>query len=211
VQRSALAQAASRLPTLERLNRVAQLGPAELPTARLEIERVTANLTPCETPDSPEVGQTIACLSCRYTLGSLRRMDAVGETARKAVNEAIQRKGRALSQGLIAETLKAAGDNALTALLAAAQAGSFEQIIEKDLLTDELVKLINDVLKKAKQQTVPSGRVYEFLSQRPSITVANLDAWLTELRAQIVAGLEEARKANPGKEVTLLLKADDDD
>ena len=78
-------------------------------------------------------------------------------------------------------------------------------------MSDDLVKLINDLLKKSKQQTVPSDRVYAFLTRRPSITAGNLENWLNELRAEIVASLDAAKKANPGKEVTVLLKAGDDD
>lgn len=210
-QQAALAEAAARLPTIERLNQIIQLGAPEMPAARREIERLDANLTPCPLGDSPEVGQGTSCLSCGYSMGDMARLEPVGQNAQRYINEAIQRKARALSQGLIAETLKQAGDNALNGLLAAAQAGSFQKIVDEDLLSDDLVKLINDVLKKSKQQTVPSARVFEFLEQRPSITAANLDSWLSELRGLIMAGLDEAKKANPGKEVTLLLKAGNDD
>jgi hypothetical protein len=210
-QHEALAQAASRLPTLRRLNQIPSLGTEEPTTAARDIERLQNNLEPCQLADRPDVGQGTSCLSCGFSLGDLQRLEPVGENARKHMNDAILKKSRALTQGLIAETLKQAGNSELNALLVAAQAGSFQKIVEEDLLSDELVKLINDLMKKSKQQTVPSAGVFEFLNERPSITAGNLDAWLADLRALLLSGLTEARKANPGKEVTLLLKAGDDD
>ena len=209
-QREAIDKAAARLPTLERLNQIAQLGTPDLPGAGRDVERLQSNLAPCAGADDLDVGQGATCLSCGYALGDIDRAQPVGENAQRDVNEAIQRRARALSQGLIAETLEQAGNDSLNAILAAAQAGSFHKIIEEDLISDQIVRLVNDVLKRSKQQTVASGRVYEFLEQRPALTQTNLDPWLAELRKLILQELESAKKSNPGKEVTLLLKAGDD-
>ena len=96
-------------------------------------------------------------------------------------------------------------------MLAAAQAGSFDEIIEKDLLTDDLVTRVNSLLKKSKQQTVAGSRAHQFIQQRASLTTTTLDQWLQALRAELLKDIDDAKQANPGKEITLLLKAADDD
>lgn len=205
-QTAALERAARRLPTLQRLNQVEQLGPPDLPSGGADLARVRASIVPCERRDDPDVGAGLACLGCQYQMGSLARLSPAGSNLERDVVSAIERRSRSLSQGLVAETLEASGGNALTSLLAAAQAGSFEQIVEKDLLSDELVVRINAVLQKSNQQSVPSERAYQFLQRNPSVTRASLDRWLNELRQEIVHSLEEAATTNPGREITLLLR-----
>jgi hypothetical protein len=208
-ERQALDRAEKRLPTLARLNRVPQLGPPELPSAQQDVTRFGLNLQPCERPEDPDLGNGLACLSCRYRLGNLDRLDAVGTRAEEAVNAAIERRALSLSQGLIAEALKEAGDNDLMALLAAAQAHKLKDIVEDDLLTDAMLKKINAVLSKAKQQAVSSQRVYDFIAENPHVTVETIGAWLDRLREVLEASLAEASKENPGKEITLLLRSGD--
>lgn len=209
-QRDALQRAAGRLPTLDRLNRIKQLGAPELPGAAETIAQLATNLRVCETPDDPKVGSGIACHSCGFRMGDVGSQP-VGQNAEAEVAAAITRRGLALTAGLIAETLRAAGDNDLTAVLAVAQAGSFDDVIQKDLLTDELIARINAILARSKQQTVAGGRVFSFIQAHPTLTAANLDEWLRQLRAELLQDLNDAQTAHKGKEVTLLLKAGDDD
>jgi len=209
-QASELALAAERLDTLRRLNSIAQLGPPDIPSAEADVQRLSGSLTPCPTPEDPQMGNGTSCLTCRFRLGTLDSLEPTGTRARQEVNAAIDRRAKALSQGLIAEALKQSGENDLMALLTAAQANKFKDVIADDLLTDDLVKKINAVLTKAKQQTVPSGRVFGYIDEHPSVTRTNLDSWLAGLRNEILRALESAAKDNPNKEITLLLKAGDD-
>jgi hypothetical protein len=209
-QRQALERAERRLATLARLNQITQLGPPELPTAHQDMNRLKDSLHPCERPEDPDVGNGLTCLSCRFVLGSLESQVPVGERAEEGITAAIERRAHSLSQGLIAEAIKEAGDRDLGALLVAAQAHKFKDIVADDLLSDELVKRVNVVLARAKQQTVPCKQVYDFIVQNPHITRENLDAWVNQLREVLRASLEDTKKRNPGKEITLLLKAGDD-
>jgi hypothetical protein len=210
-QRGAIERASRRLPTLARLNKLAQLGPPAIPTAAADIERVTNSLLVCERPDAPETGSGLSCMSCRYTFGDGDGAISIGERAEEEVTKAIDGRARLLSQGLIAEAIQAAGDADLLAILTAIQAGEIKRIIDEDLLTDELVKRLASVLSKAKQQTVPSARVYDYLDGHPHITRETLDGWLNGLRGVLDESLSEAKKLNPGKEITIILKADDDE
>jgi hypothetical protein len=205
-QRAALESARARLSTLERLNRLAQLGPPALPTAAQEVDRVSANLIVCERPTKPDTGNGLSCMSCRYAFGEHERAVAVGERARDEITKAINARARLLSQGLMAEAIEAAGDQDLLAILAAIQAGQIQKVIDDDLLTDELVKRLSGVLQKAKQQTVPSASVFDFINNHPHITRESLDQWLAELRQVLEASLGEAKKENPGKEITITLQ-----
>ncbi len=210
-QSAQLTQAANKLPTLARLNAIGQLGQADLPAAAIDVSRRQAQLAPCPTCDNPDVGAGITCLKCSYTLGTLESLLPAGRDTERAIAAAIEQRTRALSQGLIADTLSSVGDKDIAALLEAGRAGHFEQITEDGLLSDDLVRRINSALEKAKQQTVPSARVYSFIRRRPTVTPTTVEAWLSELRAEIIAGLEAAKRDNPGKEVTLLLKDGDAD
>ena len=209
-QRGALESARKRLQTLARLNSLAQLGPPVLPTASQDVDKLSANLIACETPDAPDTGNGLSCMSCRYAFGDREQAAPVGERARDEITKAINARARLLSQGLMAEAIQAAGDADLLAILTAIQAGQIQKVIDDDLLTDELVKRLGGVLQKAKQQTVPSGSVYDFIHDHPHVTRESLDQWLVDLRQLLEASLGEAKKANPGKEITLQLKAGDE-
>ncbi len=206
-QRDAMTRAERRLPTLGRLNRIRQLGPPDLPDAEREVNRIRPALEPCQSGNELDIGSGLACVSCRFRLGQMDGLQPVGERAEKEVNDAIKRRTSSLAQGLIAEAIRAAGDQDLTAILLAAQAGQVEKIIEGDLLSDELVNRLNRVLARAKQQTVPAAQVYEFLAECPHITEANLEDWLARLRRTLLAAIEDAKQQNPGQEVTLLLRS----
>ena len=155
------------------------------------------------------MGTGLSCLSCRFSLGQ-EHADPVGETAEKTISNAIDRRARSLTQGLIGKAIEAAGDSSLTAILAAAQAGEFKNIVDEDFLSDDLVKRLAKVLSKTKHQTVASNQVFGYVAEHPHLTAENIDAWLTDLKALLEASFEQARKENPGKEITLLLKAGDD-
>src|SRR5439155_669057 len=85
-----LVRADKRLPTLARLNQVAQLGPPELPSAQQDVTRLGLNLQPCERREDPDLGSGLACLSCHYRLGNLDAVDAAGTRAQVAINAAIE-------------------------------------------------------------------------------------------------------------------------
>jgi len=209
-QQAALARAETRLPTLVRLNRLSQLGPPAIPQASQDLERVRHTLQVCDLGEELDVGNGTSCLHCHYEMAKGDSLHPVGERAEEIITGAIDGKARLLSQGLIAEAIKSAGDKDLLAILAAVQAGNIKKIVDDDLLTDELVKRLASVLAKARQQTVATITVHEYLTTWRYVTRDSLDSWLQGLRQVLEASLTEAKKGNPGKTITLLLKEGDE-
>lgn len=204
--RTDLAGAEEKLKTLERLNRISELGlPVALNHRQLQ-QALLNQLQVCSVSDL-ELQQGLAhdplCGHCRLELRQSVPTDQV-TTWQQNLNRAMIEQFARLKSETVKRLLRNAETEYLRNLLQVLESGNAEDLV--GLLTDEITQILQSLLQQANVVSATSNVLAKIRETYPTIERQQLREVVQAMELLLEANFEELEQVNPGKTVRINLE-----
>jgi len=201
--REELESATERIEAISRLNRITELHFPEERDLVAQFQDLLKNTEPCLNRDPVSVETSPICSGCKLELTKELQMEETRAVLSK-IDKTLEERSRKLTQALTKKTLKEVKEDRLNKLMKVAGIADLRKFAE--ILDDELISLVNDILKKADIKT-ESYPVFENLSKRYGlIEEEKIEEIVSVFKEELEKAFKEAKKKHKGKNVKISLR-----
>ncbi|MEA1964415.1 MAG: hypothetical protein U9O41_04710 [Candidatus Aerophobetes bacterium] len=201
--REELESATVRIEAISRLNRITELHFSEEKGLVVQFQDLLKNTEPCPNTDPVSVETSPLCPECKLELTRELPKEETKEILSK-INKELERRSRKLAQALTKKILEEVKENRLNKLMKVAGIADLRKFAE--ILNDELISLVNDILKKANIKT-ESYPVFENLGKRYGlIGEEKIEEIVSAFKEELEKAFREAKKKHIGKKVRISLR-----
>lgn len=201
--REELGSATVRIEAISRLNRITELHFSEERELVVQFQHLLKNTEPCPNADPVSVETSPLCSECKLEL-TRELPEEETKVILSKIDKELERRSRKLAQALTKKILKEIKEDRLNKLMKVAGIADLRKFAE--ILDDELISLVNDILKKANIKT-ESYPVFENLSKRYGlIEEEKIEEIVIAFKEELEKAFKEARKKHVGKKVRISLR-----
>jgi len=201
--REELGSATVRIEAISRLNRITELHFSEERELVVQFQDLLKNTEPCSNTDPVSVETSPLCPECKLELTRELPKQETKDILSK-IDKELERRSRKLAQALTKKILKEIKEDRLNKLMKVAGIADLRKFAE--ILDDELISLVNDILKKANIKT-DSSPVFENLSKRYGlIEEEKIEEIVSAFKEELDKAFKEAKKKHIGKKVRISLR-----
>jgi len=196
----------TQLKTLERLNRINELGSSVTDNHRQQLQTWLGQLKFCSVNDF-ELRQCLVhdplCKDCRLELRQSVPSNQV-IAWQEELNRSMREQFALLKSETVKRLLRKAESEYLRNLLQVLESGNVLELVE--LLTDEVTEILQSLLQQANVISTTSDVLTQVKSFYPTIERQQLSEVVEAMRLLLEAKFEEVEKENPGKTVKINLE-----
>jgi len=201
--REELGSARVRIEAISCLNKITELHFSEEKGLVVQFQDLLKNTESCPNADPVSVETSPLCPECKLELtGGLPKEETKDILSK--IDKELERRSRRLAQALTKKILEEVKENRLNKLMKVAGIADLRKFAE--ILDDELISLVNDILKKANIKT-ESYPVFENLSKRYGlIEEEKIEQIVSAFKEELEKAFKEAKKKHIGKKVRISLR-----
>lgn len=201
--REELGSARVRIEAISRLNKITELHFSEEKGLVVQFQDLLKNTEPCSNKDPVSVETSPLCPECKLELTRELPKEETKDILSK-IDKELERRSRRLAQALTKKILEEVKEDRLNKLMKVAGIADLRKFAE--ILDDELISLVNDILKKANIKT-ESYPVFENLSKRYGlIEEEKIKEIVIAFKEELEKAFKEAKKKHVGKKVRISLR-----
>ena len=201
--REELGSATVRIEAISCLNRITELHFSEERELVVQFQDLLKNTEPCSNKDPVSVETSPLCPECKLELTRELPKEETKDILSK-IDKELERRSRRLAQALTKKILEEVKEDRLNKLMKVAGIADLRKFAE--ILDDELISLVNDILKKANIKT-ESYPVFENLSKRYGlIEEEKIEEIVIAFKGELEKAFKEAKKKHIGKKVRISLR-----
>lgn len=201
--REELESATVRIEAISRLNRITELHFSEERELVVQFQDLLKNTEPCPNKDPVSVETSPLCSECKLELTRELPKEETKDILSK-IDKELERRSRKLAQALTKKILEEVKEDRLNKLMKVAGIADLRKFAE--ILDDELISLVNDILKKANIKT-ESYPVFENLSKRYGLLEEEkIEEIISAFKEELEKAFKQAKKKHIGKEVRISLR-----
>lgn len=201
--REELGSARVRIEAISRLNKITELHFSEEEGLVVQFQDLLKNTESCPNADPVSVETSPLCPECKLELTGELPKEETKDILSK-IDKELDRRSRRLAQALTKKILEEVKENRLNKLMKVAGIADLRKFAE--ILDDELISLVNDILKKANIKT-ESYPVFENLSKRYGlIEEEKIEQIVSAFKEELEKAFKEAKKKHIGKKVRISLR-----
>ena len=201
--REELGSATVRMEAISCLNKITELHFSEETELVVQFQDLLRNTEPCSNKDPISVETSPLCPECKLELTRELPKEETKDILSK-IDKELERRSRRLAQALTKKILEEVKEDRLNKLMKIAGIADLSKFAE--ILDDELISLVNDILKKANIKT-ESYPVFENLSERYGlIEEEKIEEIVSAFKEGLEKAFKEAKKKHIGKKVRISLR-----
>ena len=203
--RAEMVAAGPRLHALERLNSIAELGPAVGKELTAEYQRLLSKLNPCPAPDLEAVasGEQPACPSCGFLIVHHPPTTEV-RAFLDHLNDALGEQQHRLATEAIRQILSQSKESRIDQFIRVLQTSDLSSLA--NVMDDELVNFLRKLLAEAETHTEWYPILRRLIEKYPVVEEGQADQVVAELAALLKEAFAEAKRRNPGKRIRIALE-----
>ena len=201
--REELESAMVRIEAISRLSKITELHFSEERELVGQFQNLLKNTELCPNTDPVSVETSPLCSECKLELDRELPKEETKVILSK-IDKELERRSRRLAQALSKKILEEAKEDRLNKLMKVAGIADLRKFAE--ILDDELISLVNDILKKANIKT-ESYPVFENISKRYGlIEEEKIEEIVSAFKEELDKAFKEAKKKHVGKKVRISLR-----